>query len=77
MQSCSDFYPAPGFPESANKFVFGINTRGCGLGSGGMILGTFDSASGRFTPDNKEVRWCYVAVVVFVIVVFVVICCCC
>merc|ERR1719174_2927139 len=22
VQSCSDFYPAPGFPESANKFVF-------------------------------------------------------
>jgi beta-fructofuranosidase len=52
VQSCSDFYPAPGGP--ANRWIFGINTGGCGLRSGGMITGNFDRASLTLTPDRPD-----------------------
>jgi beta-fructofuranosidase len=52
VQSCSDFYEAPG--RSANRWAFGINTGGCGLQSGGMITGTFDRTTLSFTPDRSD-----------------------
>jgi hypothetical protein len=50
VQSCSDFYAAPG--GSDNRWIFGINTGGCGLRSGGAITGTFDRPSLNFKPDR-------------------------
>jgi sucrose-6-phosphate hydrolase SacC (GH32 family) len=69
VQSCSDFYQIPAAAAAAatisstgggetvvasNRWVFGINTGGCGLRSGGMITGTFDRASLTLTPDRPE-----------------------
>ena len=51
-QSCSDFYQSPGGPT--NRWVFGINTGGCGLRSGGMITGNFDRATLTLTPDRPD-----------------------
>jgi beta-fructofuranosidase len=55
VQSCSDFFPAPatGGGIDASKWVFGINTGGCGLASGGLVAGTFDRATLTFTPDHR------------------------
>ena len=69
VQSCSDFYQIPAAAAAAatisstgggetvvasNRWVFGINTGGCGLRSGGMITGMFDRASLTLTPDRPE-----------------------
>eukprot|EP01047_Picozoa_sp_COSAG01_P050465 COSAG01_NODE_5108_length_4476_cov_14.006854_2_plen_398_part_00 len=52
VRSCSSFYPAPDSPPAKNRWVFGVNSGGCKLASGGMITGTFDRASLTFLPDK-------------------------
>eukprot|EP00947_MAST-08B_sp_MAST-8B-sp1_P000994 g994.t1 len=36
---CSDVYPAPGNSSEPGLFVFGINSKGCGLAAGGGVVG--------------------------------------
>lgn len=52
QQRCSDFYRAP--DVQSDRWVFGINSHGCGLASGGMVTGSFDRASLKFTPERPE-----------------------
>ena len=50
VKSCASFYPAPDGP--ADRWVYGINSGGCNLMSGGMVTGSFDRQTLTLTPDR-------------------------